>query len=325
MGCEGAPDPDPVPQEPGAEAADPQPSPTLEGEWVYERSLVFVSELDAGGADSTVVIPWTFRSLTAETAELRERGVWLGEVDGWESLAMEADTAEAGDGSLGPTWRILPGPRVRIVVGPGDALETLILRGEAGELEVRPGTLLSEWTRPPREAIRIHRGSAVLPAGVLDGFVADLALPLGSLTPPDGDWIFVHGGDRLQAVLVQQPDEATDGVHLFRGWIRTEAGDETWPGVQVRWDELRAYEPARRDVPVRWLVQVNDHDPDADPEAEEPSPRLAGYLETMNSHLAVGEGEGPLLPVHGLFRLQGELVLDGDTIPVTGVARHRQP
>ncbi len=331
--CGGESEPEPAAPEADLPATDPQEPSPPEGQAIYERSLVFVSgpqpQSASAEADSTVVIPWSFRSLTVEDLDIRERGVWLGGVDGWEALAVEADTGQASPASLGPPWRIVPGRRVRMVVAPGDVLEALIFRGEGRELEARPGVVLSEWTRPPREAVRIHRGSAILPAdapsgvpaGVVEGFLADLALPLGSGTAPEADWIFVHGGEALQAVLVERPDPVQEGVHAFRGWVRIGEEEVTWEEVALRWDEVRAYEPARRDVPARWSLHLDPFDPDD----EEAPPRLAGYLEAVSSHLTTGPGDGPLLPVQGFFRLRGELVLSGDTTVVTGVARHRQP
>jgi len=331
--CGAEPEPEPSAPDTDPAAIDPQETSPPEGQAIYERSLVFVSGLQpeptTADTDSTVVIPWSFRSLTAEDLDIRERGVWLGGVDGWEALAMEADTGQVSPASLGPPWRIVPGRRVRIVVAPGDALEALILRWEGSELEARPGPVLSEWTRSPREAVRIHRGSAILPSdapsgvpsGVVEGFLADMALPLGSETAPEADWIFVHGGDGLQAVLVERPEPTEEGVHAFRAWFRIGEEEVAWEEVGVRWDEVRAYEAARRDVPARWSLHLDASDLDD----EDAPPRLAGHLEAVSSHLTTGPGDGPLLPVHGFFRLRGELVLGSDTTAVTGVARHRQP
>jgi len=40
--------------------------------------------------------------------------------------------------------------------------------------------------------------------------------------------------------------------------------------------------------------------------------------------LRTGAGEGPLLPVEGLYQVSGSLVLAGDSIEVRGLVRHLQ-
>ena len=91
-------------------------------------------------------------------------------------------------------------------------------------------------------------------------------------------------------------------------------GDEQlqWSNVTVAWADLRAYEDARRDIPVSWEIRSADGS-------------LTGTLSSVASHLGVGAGDGPLLPVEGLFRVQGDLIIAGDSIVVRGIVRHIQP
>ena len=74
---------------------------------------------------------------------------------------------------------------------------------------------------------------------------------------------------------------------------------------------MRAYEPARRDVPISWDIQSPDED-------------LVGSLTTLNPFFEAAEGEGPMLPVDALFQVAGTLTLAGGEYPVQGFIRHQQ-
>jgi len=77
------------------------------------------------------------------------------------------------------------------------------------------------------------------------------------------------------------------------------------------WSSVRSFEEARRDVPVEWEIRS-----------------LNGGLEvtlvSAGMELRAVAGEGPILPVDGLFQVTGLVVLAGDTLEVWGLVRHVQ-
>ena len=72
-----------------------------------------------------------------------------------------------------------------------------------------------------------------------------------------------------------------------------------------------AFEPARREVPMSWTIQSQGGE-------------LGGSLNVVAPFLEAGEGEGPLLPVRGLFQIAGTVTLNGRSFPVRGLLRHKQ-
>jgi len=303
-GCADPPEP-----EPGAEMPTPEPRTEAEPDPSepssrYERSLVFLH----GHSDSALAAPWTFHTRRSSGGEIRERGVWLAREGSWELLAMEADTARSNS----PPWRILPGESIRLVVGEGDRLRSLLFRDAARAMETSPGIVLAEWTGSSAEMVRFHRGSIVLPATSTEGFVLDLVRTWGSVP---GDWIFLQGGDRFQALLVEEDPRSRAGGDRARSnylaWTRMAVREARWPAVQVAWEDLRAFEPSRRDIPARWTLESGGHE-------------IAGELESVGSLLSAGEGDGPILPLAGFFQVRGEIRMEGETFQVSGIIAHRQ-
>jgi hypothetical protein len=130
--------------------------------------------------------------------------------------------------------------------------------------------------------------------------------------PPPGDWVFLLSGDSLQVVLEDvSPAGGPDGGS-FSGWgLLDLSSDRQWDNVRLGWLETRSFEPARRDVPMRWEIRSEDGE-------------ISGILDAVNPYLEAEEGEGPMLPVDALYQVAGALVLEGRELPVQGLIRHRQ-
>lgn len=296
----------PLPDErPAPEAApDAEPPAEVEAPVSLERAVVFLAQ----ETDPTLSVPWTFRTRRAGDQERRLRGAWLARAGSWEALTTEE---EEGPATRGP-WRILPGRTIRLLMGPVDALERLVLRTPTRQAEAAPGMLLSEWSGPSGEIVRLHRGTFELPGEEREGFILDLTLPAREedLTPPD--WIFVHGGAEFQAAFLEtSPVADPRSPGRFRAWTRVAVREAVWPEIRVEWDEIRAFEDARRDIPVRWTLSS-------------PGLELEGELEAEGSHLTAGGGEGPILPLDGFFQVRGEVRVEGEAFAVIGLLHHRQ-
>lgn len=287
-------------------AATPAPSPStipVDPE-VQDRELVFLSQL----SDSAVVVPWLFRTRTLNGESLRERGLWLGRGGGWEALLRDTIQTPGTDAP----WRIVPGGPVRLVVGREDTVERLLFREGPRELEVAPGEFLAEWGTPEGSTFRLHRGTATFPSGSMDGFVLDLLRTWSEEGTPPGDWVFLHAGDRAQLILEERtPVPSPRSPAAFRGWSRVAFQQQPWPEVEVSWEEARAFEPARRDIPVDWRLAS-------------PGGEVEGEFQAVGFHLAAGSGEGPILPVLAFYEVEGEIRIMGEAFPVQGLVRHLQ-
>jgi hypothetical protein len=305
VGCADPPAPATEPEEDRAARVAAVEEPRSPDEpRLYGRTLAFLSS----DPDSALAAPWIFTTERTADGEIREKGAWLGRRGSWELLAQETDTIRS---ALSP-WRILPGRSIRLVVGEADRIEALVFRQPPREMETSVGIVLAEWTGVANETVRFHRSTLSLPAATTAGFLLDLARAGEDQAQ---DWIFLQGGDLFQALLLEPPEAVTEegddeGV-IYRAWTRLAVREAHWPRVRVGWEELRPFEPARRDIPVRWTIGGEDGG-------------LEGELESVGSHLSAGVGEGPILPVHGFFQVVGEIRMEGDTVPVTGLIGHRQ-
>ena len=118
-----------------------------------------------------------------------------------------------------------------------------------------------------------------------------------------------RNGDSLQVVL-ENPTAAAPGTpEACRGWARLDFRDLQWPQLTIDWAEVRAYQPARQDVPVSWTVTSPDGE-------------VEGVLQVQSAQIQAGDGPGPLLPVDALFLVSGTLRIEGGSYPVRGLFRH---
>lgn len=269
---------------------------------LYERNFVFTTV----GRDTAFVAPWLFRTRTLPgTVERRVRG-WLARGTAWEPVYTRSWETE-------PTrapWRILPHESLGLVVGPGDAVETLIFREGPRALELELGELLMEWTEGGEEVFRLVDGALLLGDERVPGLVLDMARTASADAGNPGDWAFLVSGDSLQVVLESEDPAAVEESGRYRGWARLDFRDLRLPGITVDWAEVRSFPPARRDLPASWTLTSSD---------------VQGVLEVSSVQAEALEGPGPLLPVEALFGVTGTLTLEGGDYPVRGVVRHTRP
>lgn len=266
----------------------------------YERHIIFLTTR----GDSTLVVPWSFTARTRPGAVDRTLKGWLARSGTWDPFFSE--TWE--DPPSRAPWRILPRGPARIIVGQGNRLERIYFEEGPKRLEVVLGRLLVEWTGPRAQTFRIHEGVTVLSSGQLSGVVLDLARARTSDDPPLGDWAFLISGDSLQVVLEDQAGSSGPHGGAYSGWARVEFSDRQWQNLQLAWSETRAFEPSRRDVPMRWKIHSQAG--------------IEGTLAAVSPFLEAGGGEGPVLPVDALYQVSGTLSLDGREFPVQGMIRH---
>jgi hypothetical protein len=144
------------------------------------------------------------------------------------------------------------------------------------------------------------------------GMVLDMARTGPADDSVPGDWAFLVSGDSLQ-VLLESPERSDPGTPGgYRGWARLDFRDLRWPSVTVDWADVRAFQPARRDVPVSWTVSAEDG-------------AVQGVLDVWSTEIQAGEGPGPLLPVDALLQVSGTLTIEGGDYPVRGLVHHSRP
>jgi hypothetical protein len=288
--------------DPAAEAQAPAPTRNFQGRR-YERHIVFLTTR----GDSTMVVPWSFSAWTRPGAVDRTVEGWLARSDTWDPFLSEA---WEGPPSRVP-WRILPRGPARLIVGQGDALERIYFEEGPKRLEVTLGDLLAEWRGPRAQTFRVQEGYAVLASGEIPGVVLDMSRAWTAEDPVPGDWAFLISGDSVEVVLEDQSEGSGPEGGSFSGWGRVEFSDRQWQGIRLTWSETRAFEPARRDVPMAWDIRGTGTE-------------VAGSLTAVAPFLEAGTGEGPVLPVKALYQVSGTLSLGGIEYPVQGMIRHNQ-
>jgi hypothetical protein len=272
----------------------------VQGGNVFERAVVFVGTV----ADSTLIVPWLFSSRSKPGGVEREARAWLERGGEWEPFFEERWESE----TTRVPWRLQPRGALRLVMAQGEAVEAVVFEGGPRRLEVELGAPRGEWSGPQGEAYVVAAGAAVLSDRRMPGMVLDLSRQRRGDTQPPGDWIFLTSGDSIQVVLSGTVARGAG----FDGWARVREEPEIrWPDVTVSWIETRAFEPARREVPIRWSFAAGNGE-------------MAGDLVALATQIDAGEGEGPLLPVDALFEVSGTLRLGDADYPVRGLVRHVQ-
>jgi hypothetical protein len=291
----------------GSEAVDgsvPGDTGTAAIEQIYDREFLF-----AGVApDSLVHIPWFFHARVHPDRVLREIHAWLARGGEWEALADE----ESERPFAPAPWRILPGERVRLTVGDEDRIDAIRLRDPAREVETRIGELIADWSRPGSDPARLFAGETIFPSGPVRGFVLEVNRRWESPGEGPGDWIFLHGGNLFQLFLEELAPLGTPrSPGSYRGWSRIAFQNAAWNRIEVSWEELRPFEPARRDIPHAWVLNTEGGE-------------VTGLLQAVSSHLNAEEGTSPILPLVGFFEVEGRVTVRGETFSVNGIVRHRQ-
>ena len=265
---------------------------------LYERNVVFMTV----GADSAIIVPWFFRASSSAEGVEREVEGWLRRRGLWEPFFRD-------QWSSGPTRtpsRIQPRGPTDLVVGVGGTLERILFAEGQRQLEVVIDGGMSDWSGNRGETFRVHQGAALFSDQRVEGIVLDMNRARFRGGPEPGEWMFLAGPGRL-VILIESPG----GSPAYTAWGRRGEEEFRWPEVQVVWSSVRSFEEARRDVPVGWEIRSLNGE-------------LEVTLASAGMELRAVAGEGPILPVDGLFQVTGLVVLAGDSLEVRGLVRHVQ-
>ena len=297
--CGDAPRPEPgAPASQGVAGDTTAPLPRRS----YERAVVFVSTT----GDSLLMVPWLVEATTVPGGVARLARGWLARNGAWEPFLRSSWDSPPNR----EPWRVLPHGAFRILVGEGDRLDRVFYEGGSRRLEVSLGESVAEWTGNRGGSFNVLEGGLVLGDRRVPGRVLDVSQGIRASEGSMGDWLYLLSGDSV-AVVVQAPLYQEEDM-AYQAWARDGAEELQWPEVQVQWRESRAYEPARRDVPSVLALSA-------------PSGSLEGELRVLAMQVETRAGPGPVLPVDGVMEVEGTLRIQGRTIPVHGVLRHRRP
>jgi len=268
---------------------------------VFERNFVFTTLME----DSALLVPWLTTARTQPEGVQRTARGWLargGTWDGFYDREWQTPPTRVPE-------RLLPHESLRLIVGPEGAVVGILYHEQPRSLELSLAGVLMEWVDPGGESYRLVEAALYLADQRVQGVVLDMARTRDVADGPGGDWCFLVSGDSLQVVVAARDRQPPGTEGAFRGWARLDFRDLRYSAVTVDWGEVRAYQPARQDVPVAWTITSSGQGPE-------------GVLEVRAAHIAAGEGDGPLLPVDALFEVTGTLTIEGGAYPVRGLFRH---
>jgi len=265
---------------------------------LYERNVVFMTV----DADSAIIVPWFFRASSSAEGVEREVEGWLRRRGLWEPFFRDQWSSEP---TRTPS-RIQPRGPMDLVVGIGGTLERILFAEGQRQLEVVIEEGMSDWSGNRGETFRVHQGAALFGDQRVEGIVLDMNRARFRDGPEPGEWMFVTGPGRL-AILIVSPG----GTPAYTAWGRRGEDEFRWPDVRMVWSSVRSLDEARRTVPVEWDIRS-------------PNGELVVTLANAGMDLRALPGDGPILPVEGLFQVTGSVVLAGDSLEVWGLVRHVQ-
>ena len=270
-------------------------------ERIYERNFVFTTL----AGDTAFMVPWLTSARVIPGGVDRAARGWLARGESWEGF-LDARWETPPTRVPG---RLLPHGSFRVLVGEGNAILSLLYEEGARELELTLDSPLMEWVDQRGHTFRLLEGSVYLADRQVAGMALDMTRVRDSDQPDPGDWAFLVSGDSLQVVLESPASDEPGAPGAYRGWARLDFRDVPFDALTVEWGEVRAFQPARQDVPVAWTVTSASGD-------------LEGVLEVRTAQIQAGEGDGPVLPVDALFEVSGTMSIEGSAYPVRGLFRH---
>lgn len=282
------------------------PVPSDEGGFtrrVYERNFVFAS-LDG---DGVFIVPWMMHTVEFPDTIMRETRAWLARGGVWDGFYAERwwtpPTRSPG--------QVLPHGNLRVLVRDGDVIDGILFEEGQRNLELILGEVEASWTGARGGSFEVLTGAAYLADQRIDGMVLDMARASAGAAYPGGDWAFLLSGDSARFVLAADDEYGGEAEPLYRAWADLTDSELQWPEVRVGWERAEAFPPARRDIPVAWVVWSADG-------------LIEGELEAVSAEIQPGQGPGPLLPVRALFEVVGNVATAEGSFPVRGLLVHER-
>ena len=280
----------PVTTEDAPEAASPS---------TYHRTVAFVDT----ASDTTMFVSWDFENHMLADSTDRTLRAWFGRGAQWILFADEAWTTTT---SRRAPWRIVPRGATRMIVGHDDALREIYYQAGIRDLSLRIGDAAIEWIDSRGGRYRLLHGVARLPGEERSGWVLDVSGARTGTSTGSGEWALLVADNQQEFLLSD-----AEGSGRYRVWARMDGEERFWPSVAVSWGETRSFERARRDIPVLWRLRSSDGS-------------LRGEFQSVSAHHLTLDGTGPILPVLGVYEVEGTVNADDRRVAVKGFLRHHQ-
>ncbi len=272
----------------------------------YSREYIFLTPT----RDGPLAIPFDFRARARADRIERSTRAWLARGQVWDRFFDQTVETPASGG----VWRVVPVADLRVNVGGPAGLEAFHFERGDRHLRLEMDTPLTEWQQGSESRFRLLRARAIIGTEVHTGPVLELLRfeeTLADGWPPgqDFDALYLSTGDSIQMVLA----ETLSGDNKDEGyaWLRTPSAERTWDDGELRWLEVRAYQDARRDIPVRWSYQI----PGAD---------VSGELDAAGFDVILGPERGGRRAVEIRYTVSGWMEIGEQRREVVGVIRHTQ-
>ncbi len=265
----------------------------------YHRTVVFVDT----ASDTTMFVSWDFENHMLADSTDRTLRAWFGRGAQWILFADEAWTTPS---SRRAPWRIVPRGATRMIVGHDDALREIYYQAGIRDLSMRIGDAAIEWIDSRGGRYRLLHGVVRLPGEERSGWVLDVSGARTGTSTGSGEWALLVADDQMEFLLSD-----AEGSGRYRVWARMDGEERFWPSVAVSWGETRSFERARRDIPVLWRLRSSDGS-------------LRGEFQSVSAHHLTLDGTGPILPVLGVYEVEGTVNADDRRVAVKGFLRHHQ-
>ena len=285
--------------DPSTGPASVESTPEAASPTTYQRTVVFVDT----ERDTTVFVSWDFENLTLADSTRRTLRGWVGRGAQWILLA---DEAWATAPSRRAPWRIVPRGPTRMIVGQDDVLREIYYQAGVRDVSVRIGDAIIEWIDSRGGRYRLLDGVVRLGGDERSGWVMDVSGARTGSSSGSSEWALLVGNDELKLLLSD-----ADGSGQYRAWARIGLEERFWPSVSVTWDETRSFERARRDIPVLWRFRSSDGS-------------LRGEFQSVSAHHLTLDAASPILPVLGVYEVDGTVSTDDSRVAVKGFLRHQQ-
>ncbi len=263
----------------------------------YRRTIAFVDV----ASDTAMFVPWEFENRVNEGEIGQSIRAWLGRSGQWEMFVREDWSTPLVE----TPWRIVPHGSARLVMGFNNVLRELYFVEGLRDVSIRPVQTIAEWVGSRGDRYTLLSGSAVLAGREIPGLVLDASTTFHGDSSAVSETILLVGDD-LRLLVADGHREGSS-----RAWALADDTSIALSRVEVSWPRTVPLERARREVPVVWQIESR-------------IPPLTGEVEAISSHQYLGEGDGALLPVVGIYEVRGEVTLGATTVQVSGLVRHSQ-
>lgn len=188
----------------------------------YATNLVFV-----GYPPDSLALYLHFLNETSSSSLARRYRVWRHGEGTWRTALAIADTIP----SPRAAWRVLPGPGLRVTVGDGEEITSLIHPDTARPFRLTPGEIVTGWlgATGQREGLRTAR--LRIRGRSVDGLLVERrsARPLRSPVPPSVRQLFLLTYRGRDGLLLLRDEGGSDSPVVGHTWIE---GEETaWNDV----------------------------------------------------------------------------------------------